>query len=269
MKAYSRFHGHRLRGLRIASKVPHNGAVYDGEHEAIVDDDLFRRVQTQLKLAGARGGASVKNSTGSLLGGLVRCKGCGCAMCPSSASKMKPDGSRVRYRYYVCSNAVKRGRKHCAAPSLPGPALETFVIEQVKAVLVNDLSMRAVVARALDLLRDAADLRVAERARLQTVLERLSGEEQTPATLREVERIRRTMTALARQIERDAERLIDEDEVVGAVEAFDGVWGAMTLAERAEFLHVVIATVEYDGASQNVSITFHPGADALENPALP
>jgi site-specific DNA recombinase len=258
-----------LRNPLYVGKVPHNGAVYDGEHEAIIEEDLFRRVQAQLKLAGERGGASVKNSTGALLGGLVRCKGCGCAMCPSSASKMKPDGSRVRYRYYVCSNAVKRGRKHCAAPSLPGPALERFVIEQVKAVLVNDLSMRAVVARALDLLRDAAEFRVAERARLQTVLERLSGEEQTPATLREIERVRRTLAALARQIDLDAERLNDEDEVVGAVEAFDGVWGAMTLAEQAEFLHVVIAAVEYDGVSQNVSITFHPGADALENPALP
>lgn len=258
-----------LRNPLYVGKVPHNGAVYDGEHEAIVDDDLFGRVQSQLKLAAERGGASVKSSTGSLLGGLVRCKGCGCAMCPSSASKKKPDGSRVRYRYYVCSNAVKRGRKHCAAPSLPGPALETFVIEQVKAVLVNDLSMRAVVARALDLLREAAELRVAERTRLQGVLERLSGEEPTAATLREIERVRRTLTALTRQIGLDADRLIDEDEVVGAVEAFDGVWGAMTLAEQAEFLHVVIATVEYDGESQNVSITFHPGAESAPETALP
>ncbi|QYU67698.1 recombinase family protein [Leptolyngbya sp. 15MV] len=112
-----------LRNPLYLGKVPHNGAVYDGEHEAIIDGDLFRRVQSQLKLAGARGGASVKNSTGSLLGGLVRCKGCGCAMSPSSASKKKTDGTRTRYRYYVCSNAVKRGRQHCAAPSLPGPAL--------------------------------------------------------------------------------------------------------------------------------------------------
>ncbi|MBL8757489.1 MAG: recombinase family protein, partial [Phycisphaerae bacterium] len=99
-----------LRNPLYLGKVPHNGAVYDGEHEAIIDEDLFLRVQAQLKLAGERGGASVKNSTGSLLGGLVRCRGCGCAMSPSSASKKKPDGTRTRYRYYVCSNAVKRGR---------------------------------------------------------------------------------------------------------------------------------------------------------------
>jgi len=247
-----------LRNPLYVGKVPHNGAVYDGEHEAIVEDDLFRRVQARLKLAGERGGAGVKNSTGALLGGLVRCKVCGCAMSPSSASKKKPDGTRTRYRYYVCSNAVKRGRQHCAAPSLPGPALETFVLDQVKALLADSPQMTLVVDRAIDLLREAASARLAEQTRLRGVLERLSSEEPTAATRREVERVRRTLAAVSAQVAADAERLIDEDEVAGAVEAFDGVWDAMTQAERAEFLHVVIACVEYDGQTQNVAITFKP-----------
>lgn len=255
-----------LRNPLYVGKVPHNGAVYDGEHEAIVEDDLFRRVQARLKLAGERGGAGVKNSTGALLGGLVRCKGCGCAMSPSSASKKKPDGKRTRYRYYVCSNAVKRGRQHCAAPSLPGPALETFVLDQVKALLADSPQMTVVVDRAIDLLREAAGNRLAEQTRLRGVLERLSSEEPTAATRREVERVRRTLSAVSAQVAADAERLIDEDEVAGAVEAFDGVWDAMTQSERAEFLHVVIASVEYDGQTQNVAITFKPEIAPAEAP---
>ncbi|MBL9031453.1 MAG: recombinase family protein [Phycisphaerae bacterium] len=255
-----------LRNPLYLGKVPHNGAVYDGEHEAIIDEDLFRRVQAQLKLAGARGGANVKNSTGSLLGGLVQCKGCGCAMSPSSASKKKPDGTRTRYRYYVCSNAVKRGRQHCAAPSLPGPALEAFVLDQVKAILVDSPQMSAVLARAIDLLREAASARIAEQTRLRAVLERLSGEEPTVATRREIERVRRTLAAVSAQVAADADRLIDEDEVTGAIEAFDGVWNAMTQAERAELLHVVITSVEYDGQTQDVSITFNPELNPAERP---
>jgi site-specific DNA recombinase len=255
-----------LRNPLYVGKVPHNGAVYDGEHEAIVEDDLFRRVQARLKLAGERGGAGVKNSTGALLGGLVRCKGCGCAMSPSSASKKKPDGTRTRYRYYVCSNAAKRGRQRCAAPSLPGPALEAFVLEQVKALLADSPQMTVVVDRAIDLLREAAGNRLAEQTRLRGVLERLSSEEPTAATRREVERVRRTLAAVSAQVAADAERLIDEDEVAGAVEAFDGVWDAMTQSERAEFLHVVIASVEYDGQTQNVAITFKPEIAPAEAP---
>jgi hypothetical protein len=55
--------------------------------------------------------------------------------------------------------------------------------------------------------------------------------------------------------------------VAGAVEAFDGVWNAMTQAERAEFLHVVIASVEYDGQTQDVSITFNPELKPAETPS--
>ena len=256
-----------LRNPLYVGKVPHNGAVYDGEHEAIVDADLFRRVQAQLKLAGERGGASVRNSTGALLGGLVRCKGCGCAMSPSSASKKKPDGTRTRYRYYVCSDAVKRGRQHCAAPSLPGPALEAFVLDQVKALLADSPQMTVVVDRAIDLLREAASARLAEQTRLRGVLERLSSEEPTAARRREIEQVRRTLAAVSAQVAADAERLIDEDEVAGAVEAFDGVWDAMTQAERAEFLHVVIASVEYDATTQNVAITFKPEVSQAESPS--
>jgi site-specific DNA recombinase len=255
-----------LRNPLYVGKVPHNGAIYDGEHEAIVEDDLFRRVQARLKLAGERGGAGVKNSTGALLGGLVRCKGCGCAMSPSSASKKKPDGTRTRYRYYVCSNAVKRGRQHCAAPSLPGPALDAFVLEQLKALLADSPQITLVVGRAIDLLREAAGNRLAEQTRLRDVLERLSSEEPTAATRREVERVRRTLSAVSAQVAADAERLIDEDEVAGAVETFDGVWDAMTQSERAEFLHVVIASVEYDGQTQNVAITFKPEIAPAEAP---
>ncbi len=255
-----------LRNPLYVGKVPHNGAVYDGEHEAIVEDDLFRRVQARLKLAGERGGAGVKNSTGALLGGLVRCKGCGCAMSPSSASKKKPDGTRTRYRYYVCSNAVKRGRQHCAASSLPGPALEAFVLEQLKALLADSPQITLVVDRAIDLLREAAGARLAGQTRLRGVLERLSSEEPTAATRREVEQVRRTLAAVSAQVAADAERLIDEDEVAGAVEAFEGIWDAMTQAERAEFLHVVIASVEYDGQTQNVAITFKPEIAPAEAP---
>ncbi|MGD9691081.1 MAG: recombinase family protein [Phycisphaerales bacterium] len=247
-----------LRNPLYLGKVPHNGTVYDGEHEAIVDEGTFRRVQSQLKLAGQRGGASAKNPTGALLGGLVRCKGCGCAMSPSSASKRRADGTRTRYRYYVCTNAMKRGRHRCAAPSLPGPALEAFVVEQVKSVLANSPSARDIVDQAVELLRQAAAARAAAHARLEATVRRLTAEEPSPAMTRDIERAKRTLAALSRQIAADQVRLVDEDEVAGAVECFDGVWSAMTQAERAEFMHVTLASVEYDGQTQNVSVTFNP-----------
>jgi Recombinase zinc beta ribbon domain len=43
--------------------------------------------------------------------GLLRCRPCGCAMTPTHATK----GGK-RYRYYVCSSALRQGRE-CPAPT--------------------------------------------------------------------------------------------------------------------------------------------------------
>ncbi len=42
-------------------------------------------------------------------------------------------GSR-RYRYYVCSQAQKRGWQTCPAPSVPAGEVERLVIEQIQGL---------------------------------------------------------------------------------------------------------------------------------------
>ncbi|MCE7888123.1 MAG: recombinase family protein [Sorangiineae bacterium PRO1] len=254
-----------LRNPIYIGKVPHHENLYDGEHEAIVDRELFDRVQARLKAAAAAGGAYVNQQTGmgpALLRGLVRCKACKCAMTATSSSQELISGATVRYRYYVCCNAVKRGRATCPNPSVPGAELEAFVVGQIKALLSQDESLRAVVGRALELLSQAAEARVGERDRLCAVVERLreAGDEDST---REIERTQRRITALDQQIAADSSRVVDEDELVGAVEAFDGVWTAMTAAERCELLRALVASVEFDGVSQAVTVTFQAGIGGL------
>ena len=69
-----------------------------------------------------------RTRTGALLQGLLRCVACDCAMTPSHASKR---GHR-RYCYYVCTQAQKRGRNTCPAPSLPAAEIERFVVDQLR-----------------------------------------------------------------------------------------------------------------------------------------
>ena len=37
-----------------------------------------------------------------------------------------------RYRYYMCSGALKRGRQSCPSRSVPAGAIEQFVVEQIR-----------------------------------------------------------------------------------------------------------------------------------------
>ena len=51
-------------------------------------------------------------------------------MTPTYASK---NGGR-RYGYYVCTNALQRGRTSCPSRSLPGAAIDQWVLERLQEV---------------------------------------------------------------------------------------------------------------------------------------
>ena len=63
-----------------------------------------------------------------MLNGLLFCAHCDRAMTHSSSSS----GSR-RYRYYVCTQASRRGWDTCPSKSLPAGVIEQFVIDQLLA----------------------------------------------------------------------------------------------------------------------------------------
>src|SRR5262249_5197272 len=97
---------------------------------AIVDPQVFQRVQALLRQNKPSGGAEVRNAFGFVLKGLLRCVPCGCAMTPTHTSKQ---GSK-RYRYYVCSKATKHGRKTCPSPSVSPAEIERFVLQRIRCI---------------------------------------------------------------------------------------------------------------------------------------
>ena len=121
---------HLLTNVTYIGKVKYKDEVHDGEHEAIVDDDLWQRVQAKLKRNGRTGGKVVRNKFGAVLKGLLHCSPCECAMSPTHATR---DGKK-RYRYYVCTAAQKRGWDKCPSRSIPAGEIERFVVEQIKCI---------------------------------------------------------------------------------------------------------------------------------------
>jgi len=103
-----------LTNVLYMGKVTHKRAVYSGEHEAIVSEEVFQRVRQQLARNGRNGAVEGRNRHGALLRGLLYCKACGRAMSHTFTTR----GNR-RYRYYTCTNAAKRGRATCLSRSLP------------------------------------------------------------------------------------------------------------------------------------------------------
>jgi site-specific DNA recombinase len=120
---------HRLlTNVTFTGRVRHKRSVYDGEHQAIVPQKLFDRVQEVLREQGPGRDAPRSRHT-MLLAGLLRCAACGCVMVHSYASH----GAK-RYHYYVCSGAQRRGWSTCPSPSVPAAEIERFVVEEVRTV---------------------------------------------------------------------------------------------------------------------------------------
>jgi site-specific DNA recombinase len=90
---------HRLlRNPLYVGKVRHNDDLFLGEHEPIIDPEVFERVQRTLDLRASGTGTRRPRRSESLLTGLLRCLPCDAAMSTSHAYNHK----KQRYPYYRC-----------------------------------------------------------------------------------------------------------------------------------------------------------------------
>jgi site-specific DNA recombinase len=249
-------------------KVTYKGEVHDGEHEAIVDEDLFARVQGLLRRNRNSGGKHTRNKYGALLKGLVRCKACGCAMSHHFTTR-----GNTRYRYYVCIRAQKRGWSECPSPSLPAKQLEDFVVDQIKTLgrdpgLLDD----ALQATQAHLQKDVAEME-GQRNEIDKAIKDLGrqvGEvapragfdegatRQLGLLQAEIHDRQQEAADINGRIAAIRQRMLDPDELAGAIEAFDPLWETLPPAQKARLVHLLIERVEYDGADETISLTFHP-----------
>ena len=52
--------------------------------------------------------------------------------------------------------------------------------------------------------------------------------------------------------------LIEESDVRDALGRFDEVWTALSPAERTKAIHQIVDSIQYDGHSKELSISYHP-----------
>lgn len=272
-----------LRNPLYVGRVRHKDQTFVGEHDAIVPEDVFARVQAQLQAHGRGGGFDLKNRYGALLRGLLRCKACDASMTHTFTNR----GAK-RYRYYACCSAIKKGRASCRTGSLPAAEVERAVVDQVRVIaqdpgLLRDTLRAARAQNEADLGRLAGERRTFERtaARCRDEVARTARE--TPATSAATARIAdlhdQVRAAEARLAELDAESaalrsgLPSDAELKAAFRDFDATWGALSPREQTEVVHLLVARVEFDASDSSIEVAFHPAgitslaAKAMEDAA--
>jgi site-specific DNA recombinase len=110
-------------------KAVHKQHTYPGEHQAIVDDDLWAKVHSVLQVSPRSRAARTRAETPALLKGLI--------FAPSGRA-MSPTHTRRRgklYRYYVSQDVLKVGPDACPVRRVPAGEVEAAVVDQVRQLV--------------------------------------------------------------------------------------------------------------------------------------
>jgi DNA invertase Pin-like site-specific DNA recombinase len=113
-----------LENQHYRGYITHKGEVYKGQHEAIIDEETWLKVQEIFEKN--KNTKHQKKSSPYFLKGLVKCGGCGATMTPTCGNSRG-----LKYRYYTCNTHFRS--RNCWFPfrNVPAEELEARVLEEV------------------------------------------------------------------------------------------------------------------------------------------
>ena len=256
-------------------KIKHKTDLYQGQHQAIVDDEIFEKVQAQLRENSFNRGNRLPSKHGGLLKGLIRCPNCNVAMVHNMTKR-----NAIVYRYYTCIRAIKRGRQSCKHPSLPAGEIEAAVVDQVREISRDTKLRDEIIRQAMLATQQGRSELESHHVQLTRQLTRDHGEirelalEQNPSSslahrIADIQdRIAKAELELAkvnRQLHDLDKQQMTTEEIQEAFIDFDRIWDALTTREQSQLLALLVSKVEFDQSDCTIAITFHAsGIETLE-----
>ncbi|MEK5521091.1 recombinase family protein [Heyndrickxia sp. FSL W8-0423] len=144
-----------------------NPILVDGQHEAIISDELWSIVHSRRK---SKSFKQRQSNEPFLLSGLLRCPDCGQGMVPSITSHTRKDGTKRKHRYYVCGDFHNKGSSACRANSIKAYDAEDSVINRIETIL----SKKKLYKTLHDINSNSVDSHSQLNKELENIEERLS-----------------------------------------------------------------------------------------------
>jgi site-specific DNA recombinase len=253
-----------LTNPTYAGQLRYKKELHNGEHPAIVDPLKWQKVQELLQRHRHRG-STERNESGAILKGLLYCRPCGCAMSPTYSNK----GSK-RYRYYVCSQAQKRGWDHCPSKSIPANQIERSVVAQISNVGQDSERLQKILTEASKQRHVRLTALEADRRRLEREL-RILTESLAPANASNegnqsgFEAIQENIGHLERRLAEIQEQTLafqrpalEREETAQALMALEQGFEELPVIEQARLIRAMVERVDYDGAQGKLALTLDP-----------
>jgi site-specific DNA recombinase len=247
--------------------VDHKGVLYPGEHERIVDQRVWDRVQATLRQNGRGNGSYVKNKYGALLRGVLFCAHCDTAMMHTYTAK----GPR-RYRYYVCYKAQQKGWQNCKTKSVAAEAIERAVLNSIRRLSSDPLLAERVLDEAVEQFKARKQEVEAEQASMKRSLSQLNQElarlaaqtdQDTGSRFDRIKNLEDAIRTAERQLhelslefQQMKENPVDPAHLRKMIREFEEVWATLTTREQEELIKLLVSKVVYDGVTGKVTVSF-------------
>lgn len=132
-KAFAKGHLYKiLENKTYIGKIEHKGKIYEGLHEAIIDEDIFEKVQKILSQNRIKNSSSTDKKNPSLLAG---------KLFDDKNNYMSPSHSNTRnrkYRYYVSQALIQHRKQDAGTVSkIPAGEIEKVVTQEIKDFVSN------------------------------------------------------------------------------------------------------------------------------------
>ncbi|HUT36131.1 MAG TPA: recombinase family protein [Planctomycetota bacterium] len=244
------------------------GKFYPGRHEAIVDEEVWRRAQQLLKHNATAGGKRAQNKYGAVLRSVLYCDACDAPMRHSAC------GPTAGYRYYACVDQQWRIKRTCPTGSVPAAEVERRVVKHVRGLAADSHP----VAEAVRQTREQCEARIRQleegRQAVLGELKRLDeamcallraaaspGDKSAPQlSLLEtnIPATEERMRAIRGQLVSSHRELVDARGVRRALAVFGPDWDSLDPLVRWDSVTLLIERVGYNGRTRELTVRFRP-----------
>ncbi len=241
-----------LDRVTYLGKISYKGEIFEGKHEALIDQDTFDKVQRE------RSRRSTKNAFTSsyLLTGLLICGKCGAKM---RYQKWNAGTTKiVCYSTQASSKPSLVKDPNCDSPRHDSELIEQVVIEDLfrmtekKQVKPKTLTPEP---SNLEIIQRRYDLAMAKLKRLLN----LYAEDSSEFYLESIEEAKQNLQSVSSQLEREKATMAvtkDIDDQNELLANLRGNWPSMTLLEKQKVLRMCISSIEIYDDSIDVHYNF-------------
>ena len=149
-----------------------NPLIVDGKHEAIIEQELWDKVQSMLQTS--KGKPSRIYDGEFPLTGILKCPQCGAGMVIMRTSRTRKDGTKRRLEYYCCGNWKNKGTAVCHSNAIRVDKANDYVFGKLSELLSNDKLVRDIVKNINTDRKNKADPSKDELQKLTKELDKIS-----------------------------------------------------------------------------------------------